>query len=182
MHITPSSQVSQILTNQPRFSHNLSQLANKMFFAALSFLSLSSPFVTASPISTGINNTTHRRCGSTPTDQFVTLAEDHFTTHRVSGAEVDIPSIPVYCTLHFSQSSSRHGDADVGEFCRACNLQDHFHFRRIHPRFANLILRRCHERRLRLVWHQLLPRWYRQDPQLCLVRPGRSWQVIKPVP
>ena len=157
-----------------------------LFTAALSlFLSLGSSLVAASPISSGVNATALvRACGTTPSDQFVAQAEAHFAKHKVSlkSDAAAVASIPVYCTLHLFVVLFRGTEADTGLSRRACDLQDHIRFRWIHPRFPNRILHQRHELRLRIVWHQLLPRWHRQDPQPYLVQPGRSRQVIHPSP
>ena len=157
-----------------------------LFAAALSlFLGLGTSLVAASPISGGVNATALvRACGSVPSQEFIDQAEAHFAKNKVatkSEVGVAVASIPVYCEPDFASSLFRCGEADAGLSYRACDLQDHFPVRWLHPRLSNLSLHKCHEHRLRLVWHQILPRWYRQDPQRQLVRSGRSRQVSKRV-
>jgi len=158
-----------------------------LFTAALSlFLSLGSSLVAASPISSGVNATALvRACGSVPSKEFVDQAEAHFAKHKVetkSEVGIAVASIPVYCEPDSAPSLFRCGEAGAGLPYRACDLQDHLPVRWLHSRLSNLGLHKCHERRLRLMWHQLFPRWYRQDPQRQLVRPGRSRQVSERVP
>ena len=170
-------------SNQPRFSLTLIRRINNMLFtAALSlFLSLGSSLVAASPISSGANVTALvRACGSVPSEEFVDQAEAHFTKHKVatkSKVGIAIASIPVYCEPCFASSLFRCGENDAGLSYRACDPQDYSPVRWLHPRLSNLGLRKRHKRRRRLMWYQLFPCWYRQDPQRQLVRPGRSRQV-----
>jgi len=136
-----------------------------LFAAALSlFLSLGSSLVAASPISSGVNATALiRACGTVPSKEFVDQAEAHFAKHKVeakSDAGIAVASIPVYCALDLASISFGRGETDAGSFYRACDLQDHFAVRWIHPGFSNLVFHQRHERRLRLMRHQLLPRWH----------------------
>ena len=158
-----------------------------LFTAALSlFLGLGSSIVAASPISSGVNVTALvRACGSVPSKEFVDQAEAHFAEHKVatkSEVGIAIASIPVYCKPDLASPLFRCGGADANLSYRACDLQDNFPIRWIHPRLSNLGLHKCYECRLRLLWHQLRPRRYRQDTQRQLVRPGRSQQVSERVP
>ena len=120
-----------------------------LFTAALFlFLNLGSSLVAASPIYSGVNATSLRRkCGTTPSDEFIARAEAHFAEHKVSLKQngAAIASIPVYCTLHSFSLLFYRGESDIGLFRRACDLQGHICFWRIHPRFPNRILHQRHE-------------------------------------
>ena len=146
----PSSEDAQVLSNLLRSFLPLSQQFNNMLFTAtLSLLlTLGSSLVAASPISSGVNATTyHRACGTTPSDEFVIQAEDHFAKHKVTAkpdVNIAVASIPVYCALH-SSLSFRRAEADTGLFRRACDLQEHNCFWWIHPRFTNCGLHQRHE-------------------------------------
>lgn len=152
-----------------------------LFTAALSlFLSLGSSFVVASPIYHGANATALvRRCGSNPSEDFITKAEAHFAKNKVlvdAVAGAAIASIPVYCTLDLF--SFLFCQVKLIPVCfRACDLQDHRAFRRIHPRFPGRGIYQGLEHRLRFVRYQLHPRCHRQNPQRQLVRPSWSRQV-----
>ena len=150
------------------------------------FLSFGSSLVAASPISSGANATAPvRACGSVPSEEFVDQAEAHFAKHKVAAKSkvgIAVASIPVYCELCFASSLFRCVETDTGLSYGACDPQDHFPVRWLHPRLSNLGLHKRHKSRLRLMWYQLFPCWYRQDPQRQLVRPGRSRQVSERVP